>query len=100
MLKLLTSAEHGSIAAAATFGLPEKIGGSRNWDYRFCWIRDAAFATFALMRLGYVGEAKRFNEWVSARADKSEAGFKALREETSDFREHRREKFLAIGRTL
>lgn len=74
VLKLLTSAEHGSIAAAATFGLPEKIGGSRNWDYRFCWIRDAAFATFALMRLGYVGEAKRFNEWVSARADKSEAG--------------------------
>ncbi len=74
VLKLLTSAEHGSIAAAATFGLPEKIGGSRNWDYRFCWIRDAAFATFALMRLGYVGEAKRFNEWVSARADTSEAG--------------------------
>ena len=74
VLKLLTSAEHGSIAAAATFGLPEKIGGSRNWDYRFCWIRDAAFATFALMRLGYVGEAQRFNEWVSARADASEAG--------------------------
>ena len=74
VLKLLTSAEHGSIAAAATFGLPEKIGGARNWDYRFCWIRDAAFATFALMRLGYVGEAQRFNEWVSARADASEAG--------------------------
>ena len=74
VLKLLTSAEHGSIAAAATFGLPEKIGGGRNWDYRFCWIRDAAFATFALMRLGYVGEAQRFNEWVSARADASDAG--------------------------
>ena len=74
VLKLLTSAEHGSIAAAATFGLPEKIGGGRNWDYRFCWIRDAAFATFALMRLGYVGEAKRFNEWVLARTDASEAG--------------------------
>ena len=74
VLKLLTSAEHGSIAAAATFGLPEQPGGGRNWDYRFCWIRDAAFATFALIRLGYVGEAKRFNEWVAARAEASEAG--------------------------
>ncbi len=74
VLKLLTSADHGSIAAAATFGLPEEPGGARNWDYRFCWIRDAAFATFALMRLGYVKEAVRFNEWVAKRADHSEAG--------------------------
>ncbi len=74
VLKLLTSADHGSIAAAATFGLPEQPGGSRNWDYRFCWIRDAAFATFALMRLGYVGEAIRFNDWVADRADRSVAG--------------------------
>ena len=73
-LKLLTSAEHGSIAAAATFGLPEAPGGARNWDYRFCWIRDAAFATFALMRLGYVKEAAAFNEWVADRADHSDAG--------------------------
>ena len=74
VLTLLCSAEHGSIAAAATFGLPEEAGGSRNWDYRFCWIRDAAFATFALIRLGYTSEAKRFNEWVADRADDSEAG--------------------------
>ena len=74
VLKLMTSAEHGSIAAAATFGLPEQPGGARNWDYRFCWIRDAAFATFALMRLGYVKEASRFNDWVADRADHSEAG--------------------------
>ena len=74
VLKLLTSAEHGSIAAAATFGLPEEAGGSRNWDYRFCWIRDAAFATFALIRLGYTSEARRFNEWVADRADDSDAG--------------------------
>ena len=73
-LKLLTSAEHGSIAAAATFGLPEAPGGQRNWDYRFCWIRDAAFATFALMRLGYIKEAAAFNEWVADRADHSNAG--------------------------
>ena len=74
VLKLLTSADHGSIAAAATFGLPEQPGGSRNWDYRFCWIRDAAFATFALMRLGYVREAGHFNEWVARRADGHDAG--------------------------
>lgn len=74
VLKLLSSADHGSIAAAATFGLPEEAGGGRNWDYRFCWIRDAAFATFALIRLGYTGEAKRFNDWVADRADESEAG--------------------------
>ncbi len=74
VLKLLTSADHGSIAAAATFGLPEQPGGGRNWDYRFCWIRDAAFATFALMRLGYVGEAIRFNEWVADRADRNSTG--------------------------
>ncbi|WP_158807881.1 glycoside hydrolase family 15 protein [Beijerinckia sp. L45] len=74
VLKLLTSADHGSIAAAATFGLPEQPAGARNWDYRFCWIRDAAFTTFALMRLGYVDEARRFNAWVSGRAERSEAG--------------------------
>ena len=74
VLKLLSSADHGSIAAAATFGLPEKPGGVRNWDYRFCWLRDAAFATFALMRLGYVQEAMRFNQWVGTCADRSEDG--------------------------
>ena len=74
VLKLLTSAEHGSIAAAATFGLPEQPGGARNWDYRFCWIRDSAFATFALMRLGYYHEAARFGDWIAKRVDASEAG--------------------------
>lgn len=74
VLKMLTSADHGSIAAAATFGLPEQPGGARNWGYRFCWIRDAAFTTFALMRLGYTGEATRFNAWIAQRADASRAG--------------------------
>lgn len=74
VLKMLTSADHGSIAAAATFGLPEQPGGGRNWDYRFCWIRDAAFTTFALMRLGYTGEATRFNAWIAQRADESRTG--------------------------
>ena len=63
-LKLLTSWQHGSIAAAVTFGLPETLGGERNWDYRASWIRDASFSVYALMRLGYVDEAKRFTHWV------------------------------------
>ena len=71
-LKLLTSREHGSIAAAATFGLPERPGGDLNWDYRATWIRDASFTTYALMRLGYGQEANAFMRWSSARA--SEAG--------------------------
>ncbi len=64
-LKLLTSWQHGSIAAAATFGLPEELGGERNWDYRASWIRDASFSMYALMRLGYVDEAKHFTHWVA-----------------------------------
>lgn len=66
-LKLLTSAEHGSIAAAATFGLPETIGGERNWDYRFCWVRDAAFSLYALSRLNYFDEAEAFIHFLMER---------------------------------
>ena len=69
VLKLLTSREHGSIAAAATFGLPEQPGGDLNWDYRASWIRDASFSVYALMRLGYTAEAIHFMRWVAKRAD-------------------------------
>ncbi|SFM88152.1 Glucoamylase (glucan-1,4-alpha-glucosidase), GH15 family [Izhakiella capsodis] len=65
-LKLLTSVQHGSIAAAVTFGLPEALGGERNWDYRASWIRDASFSMYALMRLGYVDEARHFTHWVAS----------------------------------
>ncbi|NUO54671.1 MAG: glycoside hydrolase family 15 protein [Polyangiaceae bacterium] len=67
LLKLLTSNKHGSIVAAPTFGLPEWIGGQRNWDYRFTWIRDASFTLYSLMRLGYTEEAAAFMKWVEAR---------------------------------
>ncbi|TCR92058.1 GH15 family glucan-1,4-alpha-glucosidase [Rhizobium sp. BK376] len=73
-LKLLTSSQHGSIAAAATFGLPESAGGSRNWDYRATWIRDASFTVYALMRLGYQDEASAFTRWANARAKDSPDG--------------------------
>src|ERR1041385_2724627 len=73
-LKLLTSARHGSIVAAPTFGLPEEIGGVRNWDYRYTWIRDASFTLYALMRLGYTGEADAFIKWIEARCSELKAG--------------------------
>lgn len=63
-LKLLTSIQYGSVVAAATFGLPEDIGGDRNWDYRFTWIRDAAFTMYAFLKLGFVNESKAFLNWI------------------------------------
>ncbi len=66
-LKMLTSTHHGAIVAAPTFGLPEEIGGVRNWDYRYTWIRDASFTLYALIRLGYTDEAGQFVEWIEAR---------------------------------
>lgn len=71
-LKLLTSARHGSIAAAATFSLPEARGAERNWDYRATWIRDASFTVYAFMRLGFTEEAEHYNRWVGQRVMASE----------------------------
>ncbi len=95
VLKLLTSREHGSIVAAPTFGLPETIGGVRNWDYRYSWIRDSSFTVYGLMRLGYTDEAAAFMRWIMARCDELEPdgslqimyaidGRPVIREETLD----------------
>jgi GH15 family glucan-1,4-alpha-glucosidase len=64
LLKLLSSFQYGSMVAAPTFGLPETIGGQRNWDYRYAWIRDASFTVYSLIRLGYTKEAGAFMSWV------------------------------------
>jgi GH15 family glucan-1,4-alpha-glucosidase len=66
-LKLLTSEKYGSLVAAPTFSLPEAIGGARNWDYRYTWIRDASFTLDALLRLGYTDEMAAFMGWIDAR---------------------------------
>jgi GH15 family glucan-1,4-alpha-glucosidase len=75
MLKLLISREHGSLIAAPTFSLPEAIGGVRNWDYRYTWLRDATFTLYALIRLGFVDEAEAFIDWLKDRfSDDAERG--------------------------
>ena len=64
VLKALTFAPTGGIVAAATGSLPEHLGGVRNWDYRYCWVRDATFTLYALRNNGYLEEAKAWNEWL------------------------------------
>ena len=63
-LKALTYRHTGGIVAAPTTSLPECIGGERNWDYRYCWLRDATFTLLAFMNAGYFEEARAWRDWL------------------------------------
>ncbi len=77
-MKIMTFEPTGAIVAAPTTSLPEGIGGERNWDYRYTWVRDAAFTVYAFMRIGFTEEATAFMDWLYARAQEPDADDKPL----------------------
>ncbi|MFT4118976.1 glycoside hydrolase family 15 protein [Bradyrhizobium sp.] len=77
-LKALTFGPTGGIVAAPTTSLPEKLGGMRNWDYRFCWLRDATFTLLALMNSGYTEEASAWHNWLLRAAAGSPANMQIM----------------------
>ncbi len=104
-LKLLTSFKEGSVIAAPTFGLPEIIGGSRNWDYRYAWIRDSSFTMYVFLQLGFMKDAECFMKWVEGHCIEGDMHLlytwngKEIPEETelTEFEGYKKSKPVLIG---